>query len=570
MLQSKIFGKTNKDSKQYDSVNATLLQKAGFIDKTMAGVYTFLPLGARVLQKIEDIIREEMDKLGPEVLMPAIVPKELWEKTDRFDNVNILFKAVGANKASLESNDAEYVLNSTHEEVITPIAKKFNFSYKDLPFAVYQIQTKFRNETRPKSGLLRCREFRMKDLYSFHKDEKDLLGFYDEVKKSYTTIFDRLGLGQDTVVALASGGDFTDGFSHEFQTKCETGEDLIFHSKKLNIAYNKEVAPATAAPFENIKEKELPLEEVEGKGIIGVEELSKYLKIPVEKTTKTILFETDKGKVIAAAVRGGYDINEAKLKKIVGCKILALASEQVVKKVTGAQIGYAGFINLPKSVDIYLDDSVAGRKNFECGANRTDYHSINVNFGRDVKEPKKFYDFKIPKAGDFNPETGEKYEVFQACEVGNIFPLNTKFTKAFDYYYSDKNGKKQIVYMGSYGIGSSRVMGVLVEKFHDEKGMNWPENVAPFKVHLLQIGKDDEVAKKAKMVYDKLLSQNIEVLFDDRIGINAGEKFAEADLIGIPYRFVVSAKTKDKIEIKKRTEDKVELLDLKELLVRVK
>jgi len=570
MRQSKLFGTTNKDSRQYDSINATLLQKAGFIDKTMAGVYAFLPLGTRVLQKIENIIREEMNELGSEIFMPAIAPKEIWEQSGRLDSVDVLFKVVGANAASRAKNDAEYVLNCTHEDVVTPIAKKFNLSYKDLPFAVYQIQTKFRNEARPKSGLLRCREFRMKDLYSFHADEADLLKFYEKAKVAYTKVFARLGLGQDTVIALASGGDFTEGFSHEFQTKCETGEDIIFYSKKLDIAYNREVAPAKSASLINSQEKELPMEDVKGEGITGVEDLTKYLKISVEKTTKTIIFETETGQVIAAAIRGDYDINEEKLKKIVGCKSLKLASEKVVKKVTGAEVGYAGFLNLDSSVRVYMDDSVSGRKNFECGANRTNYHTINVNFGRDLDVPKEFYDFKVPREGDCHPQTGEQYEVFRASEVGNIFPLNTKFTKAFDYYFSDASGQQQIVYMGSYGIGSSRVMGVLVEKFNDERGIIWPENVAPFRIHLLQVGKSEPVAQNAEKLYDKLLAQGFEVLFDDRINVSAGEKFADADLIGIPWRLVVSEKTQDKVEVKNRTAKEVELLTVEQLLKKLR
>ena len=389
MRYSKQLIGTKKDAKTYASVNATLLQKAGFIDQTMAGVYAYLPLGWRVLNKIEDIIREEMDLVGAEVLMPALVPTSLWEQTNRIETVDVLYAAVPANAASAAKNDARYVLNSTHEEVATPIARQFKRSYKDLPFAFYQIQTKFRNEERPKSGLLRGREFRMKDLYSFHASPEDLREYYDRVKDVYMRIFMRLGLGEDTVIARASGGDFTDGYSHEFDTFCETGEDEVFYDEQEDAYYNREVASADLI----------------------------------------------------------------------------------------AQV-----------------------------------------------EPRR------------------------VCEVGNIFPLNTKFSQAFEYLYTDKEGKPQPVYMASYGIGSSRVMGVLVEKFHDEKGMVWPPSVSPFTVYLAALAEADSV-------YDQLTRAGVDVLYDDRAEVSAGEKLADADLLGMPWRIIVSKKTGDRIEIKRRQED---------------
>ncbi len=566
MLYSKLFGKTNKTTKEKTSVNATLLEKGGFIDQVMSGVYTFLPLGLRVLTKIENIIREEMNAIADEISMPALTPKALWEETDRLETVDILMKTVPANKFAEAKNNSEYVLNPTHEEVVTPLAKKFNFSYKDFPFALYQIQTKFRNEPRAKSGLLRGREFRMKDLYSFHTSVEDFKKYYVKSKEIYMNVFKKVGLGKDTVIALASGGSFTDDFSHEFQTKCASGEDLLFFVKSKNIYYNKEVAPSLAPPVTYHDTEMLPKKDVLGKGIIGVEELAEYLKIPVEKTTKTLLFETETGELIATAVRGGYDINEDKLRKVVGCKALKLASVKAVKKVTGAEVGYAGILNLPKDVRVFMDESMKGRLNFETGANKTHYHTINVNFGRDIPEPKTFYDIKVTKEGDLFPETGEKYEVIKSAEVGNIFPLYTKFTDAFKYTFTDKDGKQKSIYMGCYGIGSSRIMGVLVEKFHDEKGIMWPESVAPFQIHLIGLDlKDDSIKSKAHSVYKELIAKKIEVLFDDREGPTAGEKFSDADLIGIPIRLVVSKRTGDKIEFKRRIESQTKIVPLNEL-----
>jgi prolyl-tRNA synthetase len=560
-----IFKTTKTVSSDLHSKNARLLTQAGYIHQEVAGVYTFLPLGLRVLGKIEKIIREEMDKIGVEVLMTSLAPQSKWEQTGRLHTVDVLMKTVGANEKALQKSDTSYVLGSTHEEIVTPLVQEFARSYRDLPVGVYQIQTKFRGEPRAKSGLLRCREFRMKDLYSFHVSEADLKAYYEKAKEAYWSVFNRLGLGESTLLALASGGDFTPDFSHEFQVVCDAGEDTLFQAVEAGITFNKEVAPAQA-PALNDQEELRERQDVEGVGIIGVEELAAYLKIPVEKTTKTILFETDTGEVVAVAVRGGYEINEEKVIKILGCKKLHLASAETVRKVTGAEVGYAGVLNLPKEVRVIFDESTKNRRNFECGANKTNYHSININWGRDLEVPEQFYDIKIAKEGDAYPETGEQYLVHKACEVGNIFPLNTKFSQAFDYTFTDENGQQQPVYMGCYGIGSSRVMGVLVEKFADEKGLIWPKQVAPFQVHLVSLGGGEE---KAAALYQELLNQGIEVLWDDRTE-TAGTKFADADLIGIPIRLVVSKKTGDQVEWKERTADKAELLSVAEVTQRLK
>ncbi|MBI5127099.1 proline--tRNA ligase [Candidatus Roizmanbacteria bacterium] len=567
MLYSKFFGKTKKSSKEYDSVNATLLIKGGFIDQVMAGTYTYLTLGLRVLNRIEQIIREEMDTIGQEILMPALTPISSWKQTGRFDTVDVLMKTTPANIFAKAKNDTEYVLNPTHEEVVTPLAQKFVLSYKDFPFGLYQIQNKFRNEPRVKSGLLRGREFRMKDLYSFHTTESDLKKYYEKSKEVYMKIFKRLGIGKDTVITLASGGSFTDDYSHEFQTICETGEDTLFYEKTNNVYFNREVAPSQAPKVQYEDKEKLPRKEVKGEGIIGVEELAEYLKIPVEKTTKTLIFETDDKRIIAAAVRGGYDINEDKLRKVVKCKALKLADEKTVKKVTGAEVGYAGILNLPKEVELYIDESAGGRLNIETGANKTNYHSINVNFGRDIPIPEKFYDLKVAKDGDLNPESNERYQVFKASEVGNIFPLYTKFTEAFNYKFVDRDGKEKPIYMGCYGIGPSRIMGIIVEKYHDDKGIVWPKEIAPFQVHLIGLDlKEESINSKVQQIYQELVNRNIEVLFDDREDVSAGEKFADADLIGIPNRLVVSKRSGDKIELKKRMEKKTELLTLPDII----
>lgn len=558
--------KTSKTiSGELTSKNARLLIQAGFIHQEMAGVYSFLPLGLRVLNKIERIIREEMNTIGAEVLMTSLAPIENWLISKRLDSVDVLMKTTPANEKAKLKHNAEYVLSPTHEDMVTPMMREFNRSYKDFPFAVYQIQTKFRNEPRAKSGLLRCREFRMKDLYSFHASVESLKDYYEKSKEVYWRVFDRLGFNRsDTFITLASGGDFTKDYSHEFQTVCDAGEDIVFRVPSSGLTFNREVAPSKAPVMDQSSEEEKPREEVEGAGIIGVEEVAAHVGIRPDQTTKTLLFENEKKEIIAAAVRGGYDVDEEKLKKVSASESLKLATAETVEKITGAKVGYAGLLNLPQGVKIFMDESMHGRKNFEMGANKTNFHSINVNFGRDLPLPEKFYDIKVAKEGDLYPETGEVYEVYKTAEIGNIFPLGTKYSKLFDYYYTDENGKEQLVYMGSYGIGPSRIMGVLVEKYADEKGLVWSDAVAPFQVHLISIKQDEQ----AEELYTTLREKGIEVFYDDR-DVSAGQKFADADLFGMPVRLVVSPKTGDKIEWKKRTEQASELVDVSTVLQRL-
>ncbi|HCC68230.1 TPA: proline--tRNA ligase [Patescibacteria group bacterium] len=567
MKYSQIFTKTDKNAKQYDSVNATLLIKGGFIDQTMSGVYTFLPLGNRILRKIENIVREEMDKIGVEILMPGLSPKEAWINTGRLEEVDNLFKVSGANELSRRFNSAEYILNPTHEEIVTPLAKKFRRSYKDFPFALYQIQTKYRNEARPKSGLLRGREFIMKDLYSFHTSIEDFREYYEKVKQSYWNIFEKLGIKQDTVLAAASGGTFTTEFSHEFQTKCDNGEDLIFQVPSTKEAFNREVASSKAPEVPQDSEMK-KIEYKNEPGVIGVEDLCRVFNIEANQSVKTLIFETDSKEqpVVIVALRGDYDINEIKLMKIISCTKIRLASDEVVKRVTGAKIGYAGIVNLQEGVPVYLDDAIEPLINFECGGNRTDYHILNVNWGRDVEKPKKFYDIKIAKEGDLFCETNEVYDTFKASEVGNIFPLFDKFTKVLKYTFIDKDGSEKPILMGCYGLGITRVLGVLVEKCHDENGIVWPYAVAPFHIQLLHIG--DDGYKRAKELERELETNGFEVLWDDRDDISAGEKFVDADLIGCPFRIVVSDRTlsQESVEVKKRNESESSLVALSDLI----
>lgn len=563
MRLSQLFTKTRKEAPAEEtSRNAQLLIRAGYIHKEMAGVYAFLPLGLRVLENIKQIVREEMNAVGgQELMMTALQPRELWEKTDRWDDTKVdnWFKTKLA-------NGAELGVGLTHEEPIVDVVGQYVTSYKDLPLSVYQIQSKFRNELRAKSGLLRGREFMMKDMYSFCRTQQEHEELYEKIADAYMRVYDRLGLGDITFRTKADGGIFTERYSDEYQTLSGIGEDTIFNVPDTDNWFNQEVAPAIAPSFV-IDEQLSPMEEVEGKGIIGVEALAEYLRIPVAKTTKTMLYQTDDGRVIAVAVRGGYEVNEIKLRKVVDAKMVKLADETTVRRVTGAEIGYAGIINLPDDVTVIVDESCANRINFEMGANRTNFHSINVNWGRDLPLPDRFYDIKVAKEGDFHPDTKMQYQVHKGVEVGNIFPLESKYTDALDVYYTDENGDQQSIIMGCYGIGISRLMGILVEHFSDEKGIVWPENVAPFTVYIARLHSSEAVVEAADSIYNQLQKAGVGVLYDDR-EMRPGEKFADADLLGIPYRLVISEKTVEsgKHELKRRTDAESKLVSADELM----
>lgn len=538
MRMTRLFTKTSKTVPADEAAkNARLLIQAGFIHKEIAGVYAYMPLGLRVIENIKRIVREEMNAIGgQEVMMSALQPSDIFEKTDRWDDkkVDNWFKTKLV-------NGTELGLGLTHEEPIVDALTPYINSYKDLPIFIYQIQNKFRNEKRAKSGLLRGREFVMKDMYSLARTQQEHDELYERAAAAYMNVYRRLGLGDSTYRVKADGGIFTEKFSDEYQTISPIGEDTLFRVPGTDDFYNQEIAPAQA-PAVDADEAPLPLQEVEGKGMIGVEPLAKFLHIPVEKTTKTMLYQTDDGRIVAAAVRGGYEVNEIKLRKVAGAKSLQLADEATVKRVTKAEVGYAGLLNLPAEVVVVVDESCANRTNFEMGANRTDYHSINVNWGRDLPVPTEFYDIKVAREGDFHPDGHVPYEVCRAVEVGNIFPLETKYTDALDVYYTDEAGAQQSIIMGCYGIGISRLMGVIAEHFADDKGLVWPAAIAPAQVYLARLGDDEKVVQQADALYSSLTQSGISVLYDDR-NLRAGEKFADADLMGMPHRVVVSAKT---------------------------
>ena len=536
MRMTKLFTKTSKTAPAGEvSKNARLLIQAGYIHKEMAGVYTFLPLGLSVLNNIANIIREEMNTIGgQEVLMPALQLKERYELTGRWNDavVDDWFKTKLV-------NGTELGLGFSHEENLSPIMKQFITSYRELPFAPYQIQTKFRNELRSKSGLMRGREFLMKDMYSFALSQEQHSEFYAKTKEAYRKVYDRLGIGDRTVMALASGGSFSK-YSHEFQTFSDAGEDLIFQTSD-GTYHNREIAPSRVAKS-NPQEVAVAYQEVEGRGVIGVKALLEHLNMPIEKSTKTFFYTTDTGEIVVAALRSDYEVNTIKLAEVAGCKAFTLTTEEDVKRLTGAEIGYAGLVNLPKDLRIFLDNSLDGLCNFETGANKTGFHAVNVNFDRDVVLPERFYDFKIAREGDLDPATNEPMKAAKAVEVGNIFSLGTKFSQPFDLNVVNEKGQDVTLIMGCYGIGVSRLMGTIVELLSDDKGIVWPEAIAPFKIYLARLGDAPSVVQAADELYNGLTAAGALVLYDDR-NIRPGEKFADADLIGVPYRIVISDKT---------------------------
>ena len=560
MRYSKLFPKTIKQVPSGATLAShKFLYQAGYIRESTAGRYYLLPLGIRVFHKIQNIIKEEMDLAGgQEMITPVLHPMALWAETNRNNSVGFELMSIK------DRSEMEFVLGGTAEEMLVDLVRKFQISYKDLPFNLYQFSTKFRDEMRARGGLLRVREFVMKDAYSFHATEDDFKKEYKNMEKTYSRIFDRMGL--KTHIVESDNGYIGGEYCHEFIVESEAGESK-FLTDEQGYSAHEDVARFTPSKVKNDSEM-LPMKDKEGVGIIGVEELAEFLKIPVEITTKTILFQTEKG-VIAAAVRGGYEINEAKLKKVAGVYQLELASAETVKKVTGAEVGYAGMLNLPSDVEQYFDLTTANRTNFEMGANKTNFHTINVNFGRDIPMPKEFYDFATAKEGDIGPN-GHPLIAKKGIEVGNIFQLGLHYSsKMKDAHFIDEKGEAKPYYMGCYGIGLGRTLATIVEVFNDDKGIIWPKAVSPYQVHLIGLDLEDtEIKAKVEDVYNRLQAAGVEVLYDDR-NLRAGEKFADADLVGISTRLVVSKKSGDKVEVKRRDVKETEFMILEDPIKKI-
>lgn len=520
-----------------DNISTGILLQAWFIRQTMAWVYSYTTLWQRVIENIKKITREELNNYGCyETYMPWLSPREIWDKTWRWD-IEDYFK-VDAH------GDKQYRLNPTHEEIVVPLMQDFIGSYKDSETCVYQIKDKYRNEKRAKSWLLRWRDFIMKDAYSFHLTNEGFEEYYEWMKKIYMSIFERLWLWKDTYITVADGWVFTDKYSHEFQTVLPIWEDTIYIDDTTWESFNQEVAPSKIW-IENISDIEMfEKQDIEhDSSIVWVEALEKLLGVPVIKTTKTLFFVADDNRFVVASLRGDYEVNTIKLRQIVWCNSLLMASEEMVKKYIWTNIWFAWIINLPDSVELYIDDSVEWITNFETWTNRDNHHSINVNFWRDLTIPDRFYDFKDAKIWDKNPSTWIIYRVEKASEVWNIFPLETKYTKPFWMKFTDENNHEQDVIMWCYGIGISRLMWVIAEYYMTENGIAWPESVAPADYYIIVIW--EENLEKANEMAIKLEQEWKSVILDDRMSkkIGFGQKAGDSELFWIPNRVVISPKT---------------------------
>jgi len=566
MKQSRLLGKTLREvPKDAQTAAHALMLRAGYIQQLSAGVYNYMPLLYRVLRKVSQIVREEMEAAGGvELLMPALQPKELWEESGRWERYTAVDGIMFAFK---DRRGATVCLGPTHEEIITDILRREIKSYKDLPKCGFQIQTKFRDEIRPRFGLMRAREFIMKDAYSFDADEAGLESSYEAMRRAYHQICERIGFRYRAVEA--DPGAIGGSGSQEFMVLADTGEDTILFCEQCDYAANQERAQSRLPEFPQDAQQK-PMEAVLGEGLIGVEPLAKFLNIPVWKTTKTLLYQAD-DKVVAVVVRGDCEVNQLKVANFLSCKILRLASAETIKALTGAEVGYAGPIGLPSSVRIIADAYVGNRVNFECGANQTNYHNINVNFGRDLPLP-EFGDFKLARAGEQCPKCAGKLQAARGIEVGHIFKLGAKYSEAMNCRYLDAEGKSHPAVMGCYGIGITRMAAAWIEQNHDDKGIIWSPTIAPFDAHLIGLNLEDAtVSAQAEELYGQLTTAGVEILYDDRLA-RAGEKFSDADLIGIPARLTVSKRTLEqgKVEFKLRREPKAELLTIHEAQNRIR
>ena len=518
-----------------------LMLRAGMIRKMAAGIYNYMPLGLKVLKNVEDIVREEMNAAGAqEFLASAMIPAELWQESGRWD-------AYGAEMFRVKDRGArDFCLGPTHEEVFTDIARNEIKSYKQLPLNLYQIQTKYRDERRPRFGVMRSREFIMKDAYSFDKDQAGLDIVFDKMHDAYVKIFNRCGL--DAKCVEADSGAIGGSNSAEFMVKSEVGEDDVVFCSSCNYAANIEKAVSTSEKEEKVELKEL--NKVETPNARTIEEVAAFFNTDSKKFAKTILFNAD-GKIVAVMVRGDREINEVKVANAVGeVTNLDLASNEEVQNATGAAVGFAGPIGI--KVDILLvDEEVANMYNFIAGANETGYHVENVNYGRDFEGT--VGDFRNVTEGEKCPCCGAPITIARGTEVGHIFKLGTKYSAAMNANFIDEDGKEKPFVMGCYGIGVTRTMASIIEQHHDENGIVWPLSVAPYHVSIIPVNvKDEEQVKVANELYEQLISMGVEALLDDR-NERAGVKFKDSELMGIPMRVTVGKKIADgEVEFKLR------------------
>ncbi len=516
-------------------VSHQLMLRAGLIRRLASGLFTWMPLGLRVLRKVEAIVREEMDRSGAlELLMPAVQPAELWQESGRWDQYGDLLLRMS------DRHDRDFCFGPTHEEVITDIARRELRSYKQLPVNYYQIQTKFRDEIRPRFGVMRSREFIMKDAYSFDLDEAGMAESYAKMHAAYTAIFSRLGL--KFRIVDADSGEIGGSRSQEFHVLAESGEDAIAYSDEDNYASNIETA-ATELPSGQRPAPTRDLEIIDTPGVRSINDLCQFLSVSPEQTLKTLLVEGDAGPV-ALVIRGDHELNAVKAQKLPGVRApLTMASADAIRTVTGAGPGFAGPLGL--DIPVYFDHATALMSDCVAGANAEDKHVVGLNIGRDIDEPETV-DIRNVVEGDPVPGGNGTLSIARGIEVGHIFQLGDKYSKAMNASVLDSDGRERAMAMGCYGIGITRIVGAAIEQNHDANGIIWPAPLAPFDVVVVPIGIDRSPAVRdaAEALYAELQENGLEVLLDDRDS-RPGVKFADAELIGIPHRLVVSERNLD-------------------------
>ncbi|ELC8444036.1 proline--tRNA ligase [Clostridium perfringens] len=536
-----------------------LMLRAGLMRKMAAGIYNYMPLGLKVIENVKNIVREEMNNAGAqEFLASALIPAELWQESGRWD-------AYGAEMFRLKDrHNRDFCLGPTHEEVFTDIVRNEIKSYKQLPLNLYQIQTKYRDERRPRFGVMRSREFIMKDGYSFDKDQEGLDLAYEKMRKAYVNIFNRCGL--DAKAVAADSGAIGGSGSAEFMVKSEVGEDDVVFCTACDYAANIEKAPSTPEHAE--KEELMEVEKVETPAVKSIEDLANFFECSPKKIAKTLIFQAD-DKVVAVVLRGDREANEVKIANAVGDIIeLEMASEEVVKEATGAAVGFAGPMGI--KVDMLLvDNEVANMYNFIIGANETDMHLKNVNYGRDFEGI--VGDFRNVTIGEKCPECGKEITISRGTEVGHIFKLGTKYSESMGATFIDEDGKAKPFIMGCYGIGVTRTVASIIEQHNDENGIIWPLEVAPYHVSVIPANvKNEEQATKAEEIYNELRKMGVEALLDDRKE-RAGVKFKDSELMGIPMRITVGKMIGEgQVEFKLRNGGEVETLTIDEVYNRVR
>jgi prolyl-tRNA synthetase len=543
MRQSQFFAPTLRQVKA-DNEGHALLLRGAYIRQLGSGIYSYLPLGWRVLQKIQNIVREEMDRAGGvELLMPAIHPAELWAETGR-DKMDILFRLK-------DGRGADMVLGPTHEEIVTDIVRTGISSYKQLPVTLYQIQAKFRDEPRPRAGLLRGREFVMKDAYSFDADVVGLDKSFDAMLNAYKAIFTRCGL-EFQVVDAAGGG--IGGFdTKEFMVVSPSGEDTVLYCPEDGYAANLELATSTLEPVADREDIADELEEFATPGVVTIEQLTNFEGgTSAIHQIKTLVYIADDTPVLLL-LRGDHQLNDAKASAALGASVLRAATTEEIVDLLGAHPGSLGAVGVAKT-RIFADSSLEGRTRMTTGANKDGFHVRGVSVARDIKV-ESFADLREAREGEASPRGGGALQSAKCIEIGHVFKLGNKYSKAMNATFLDQNGKAQIFEMGCYGIGVSRIMAAVAEASHDDRGPIWPSELAPYSVHLLLLDKDEELKAVAEGIYEQLKTAGVEVLFDDR-NERPGAKFADADLFGIPTQVMVGKTTRENglVEVRKRAD----------------